>query len=305
MKKEKKYSGVVVPMLTPFTSSGGVDLMSAERIIDNFISKNVFPFVLGTTGEASSIPYIEKLRFVEFVGKKFSGKTLLYTGISGNCVSESIQSAKEFIDLGSDVIVANLPSYYQLTPDQMLKFFENLADSISRPLIIYNITATTHMSIPLNIVEKLSYHPNIVALKDSERDQDRLDKAIDMFRDRDDFSHLIGWAAKSSYGLSRGSDGLVPSTGNLTPGMFKMMYDAVREGNLSLAERMQTETDLLASVYQSNKTLGESLAAAKILMSEFSLCEEYVLPPLTKLDRKNVDEIKFQLIKLQEKIEFY
>lgn len=305
MKKEKKYSGVVVPMLTPLNGNGNIDLTAVEKIIDNFLANGVFPFILGTTGEGPSISAKEKRRFVDFTCKKYSGKTIIYTGLSGNCVAESIESAKEFIDLGTDVIVSVLPTYFSLKPDQMQKYFETIADSIFKPMIIYNITATTHMSIPLEVVEKLSHHPNIVALKDSERDLERLDRSIEMFRDREDFSHLIGWAAKSYYGLSKGSDGLVPSTGNITPGMFKKMYDLVLQGDLITAERMQIETDLLASVYQSNKTLGESLAAAKILMSEFSLCEEYVLPPLTKLDRKNVDEIKFQLIKLQEKIEFY
>lgn len=305
MKREKKYSGIVVPMLTPFKENGSIDLEAVEKIVGNFISKGVFPFVLGTTGEGPSISHKERRRFVQFVGNKYSGKTIIYAGLSGNCVEESIESAKEFIDFGADVIVAVLPSYFALKPCQMQKYFESVADSITKPLIIYNITATTHMSIPLDVVEKLSHHPNVVALKDSERDLSRLDTAIEMFKDRDDFSHLIGWAAKSFYGLSKGSDGLVPSTGNITPGMFKKMYDYVLEGNLEIGERLQNETDQLASIYQSDKTLGESLAAAKIIMEEFGLCKNYVLPPLTPLNKINVEEIKTKLHDLRERVELY
>jgi 4-hydroxy-tetrahydrodipicolinate synthase len=305
MKKQKKYSGIVIPMLTPFTDDGKIDLEAVERITDTFISKGVYPFILGTTGEGPSLSSKERRRFVEFICKKYSGKTIIYAGLSGNCVEESIESAKEFIDLGTDVIVAVLPSYFALKAGQMQKYFESVAESISKPMIIYNITATTHMSIPLDVVEKLSHHPNIVALKDSERDLTRLDTAIDIFKDRDDFSHLIGWAAKSFYGLSKGSDGLVPSTGNITPGMFKKMYDAVLEGNLEIGERLQNETDQLASIYQSDKTLGESLAAAKIIMEEFGLCKNYVLPPLTPLNKINVEEIKSKLHDLRERVELY
>lgn len=305
MKKEKKYSGIVVPMLTPFNDDLTIDLDAVEKIVSNFISNGVFPFVLGTTGEGPSISAKEKRRFVEFVCRKFSGKTLIYVGLSGNCVGEAIDSAKEYIDLGADVIVSVVPSYFSLKPDQMQKYFEKVADSISKPLIIYNITATTHMSIPLDVVEKLSHHPNIVALKDSERDLERLDRSIEMFRDREDFSHLMGWAAKSFYGLSRGSDGLVPSTGNITPGMFKKMYDSVRTGDLVTAERMQKETDRLAMIYQSNRTLGDSLAAIKILMEEFGLCKNNVLPPLTNLDRITVEEIRIQLHDLKKQIQLY
>lgn len=305
MKKEKKYSGIVVPMLTPFNDDLTIDLDAVEKIVSNFISNGVFPFVLGTTGEGPSISAKEKRRFVEFVCRKFSGKTLIYVGLSGNCVGEAIDSAKEYIDLGADVIVSVVPSYFSLKPDQMQKYFEKVADSISKPLIIYNITATTHMSIPLDVVEKLSHHPNIVALKDSERDLERLDRSIEMFRDREDFSHLMGWAAKSFYGLSRGSDGLVPSTGNITPGMFKKMYDSILEGNLEIGERIQNETDQLALIYQSDKTLGESLAAAKIIMEEFGLCKNYVLPPLTPLSKTIVREIISELNYLKDRIELY
>ncbi|MDQ7817972.1 MAG: dihydrodipicolinate synthase family protein [Melioribacteraceae bacterium] len=305
MKKQKKYSGIVIPMLTPFTKDGRIDLEAVERIIDNFISYKVYPFILGTTGEAASISSMEKSRIAEFIGKKYSGKTTIYVGISSNCVEETIESAKEYVDLGADVLVANLPSYYPLKPDQMQRYFEHLASSVSKPLILYNITATTHMSIPLDVVEKLSHHPNIVALKDSERDLVRLDTAIEMFKDREDFSYLIGWAAKSFYGLSKGSDGLVPSTGNMTPGMFKKMYDSVLEGNLEIAERMQKETDMLASIYQSDKTLGESLAAAKIIMEEFGLCKNFVLSPLTPLNKITVQEIISKLNDLKEKVELY
>lgn len=305
MKKEKKYSGIVVPMLTPFNDDFTIDLDAVEKIVSNFISNGVFPFVLGTTGEGPSISVKERRKFVEFVCRKFSGKTLIYAGLSGNCVSESIDSAKEYIDLGADVIVSVIPSYFSLKPDQMQKYFETVADSITKPLIVYNITATTHMSIPLEVVEKLSHHPNIVALKDSERDLERLDRSIEMFRDREDFSHLIGWAAKSFYGLSKGSDGLVPSTGNITPGMFKKMYDSVRTGDLVTAERMQNETDRLAMIYQSNRTLGDSLAAIKILMEEFGLCRNYVIPPLTSLDKLTVQEIRTHLSELKKQIQLY
>ena len=69
MKKQKKYSGIVIPMLTPFTKDGRIDLEAVEKIIDNFISYQVYPFILGTTGEAASISSREKIRIAEYIGK--------------------------------------------------------------------------------------------------------------------------------------------------------------------------------------------------------------------------------------------
>ena len=86
--------------------------------------------------------------------------------------------------------MAHLPSYYPLTTDHMITHYEMLADRSSLPIMIYNILSTTHMSIPLDVIEKLSHHPNIIGMKDSERDLDRMKQSAKMFSNRKDFSIL-------------------------------------------------------------------------------------------------------------------
>ncbi len=304
-KKEKLVSGVVIPMLTPINEKGEIDLFSVEKMIDNFIGNGIYPFLLGTTGEGTSVKYCERKKFIQFVAKKYSGKTKIYVNVGNNCVSETLENSKEFSDLGADFIVSVLPSYYALTSNQMLKYYESLAEASPKPILIYNITSTTHLSIPLDIVEKLSHHPNIAGLKDSERDIERFNNAIDTYKDREDFSHMVGWGAKSFYSLAKGSDGLVPSTGNFSPGMFKEMYDSVRKGDLKNGERMQIETDELAKVYQKDRTLGQSLAAVKVIMKYFNLCESYMLPPLTRLTADEEKSIIKNIEQLKERIMIY
>lgn len=305
MLKEKTVSGIAVPMLTPFNENGEVDLHSCKKIIDNFIEKNVHPFLLGTTGEGPSISNNERKKLIEFVGKNYAGKTKIYVSVGSNCAKENIENAKMYSDLGADFIVVLLPGYYQLTTNQIMKYFETLAEKSPKPIILYNIPQTTHHSIPLEVVEKLSHHSNIVGLKDSERDIERFDKAIEMFKNREDFSHMVGWGAKSFYSLSKGSDGLVPSTGNFAPGMFKEMYDSVKRGDLKNAEKLQFETDELASVYQKDRTLGQSLAAAKVIMKFFDLCEPHMLFPLTRLTNEEEKLIIKNIEQLKERIRIY
>jgi dihydrodipicolinate synthase/N-acetylneuraminate lyase len=290
MKKEKKVSGVIVPMVTPFYGNGKIDKKAIEKIIDSFVRAEVFPFIIGTTGEAASILLSEKKEFAKIVVKATGNRSKVYAGISSNCLDESVEMAKVFFDLGVYAAVANLPSYYSLTELQMLKYFENLADAIPGPLVIYNIQATTHMSIPLDVIEKLSYHPKIYGLKDSERSIERHQRAAEMFMDREDFSHLLGWGAYSAQCMLNGSDGIVPSTGNFAPKMFKDLYDAGLRKDSKEAFRLQEETNEIAAVYQKDRTLGQSLAALKIMMNEINLCLTYMLSPLSKLDPE--EEVK-------------
>ena len=60
---EKKYRGVIVPMITPFTANGDIDLDAARRITEHLISQETSPFVLGTTGEAASVPLSRNLNW--------------------------------------------------------------------------------------------------------------------------------------------------------------------------------------------------------------------------------------------------
>lgn len=295
----KKFKGVIVPAVTPLTNRYEVDTGAVEKMFDNFYAHDISPFILGTTGEAASLSPGQKKDYLLAAARYKKEKMLLYTGISSNSFSESVELAKLCADHAVDAVAATLPSYYALTESQMKKYFEQLADAIPVPLIIYNIPATTHISIPLSLLDELSYHPNIVATKDSERSEERLQRSLELWQHRDDFGHFLGWAAKSAYALLNGSDGIIPSTGNVFPVIYQKMWEAVRTGNEILANEMQQYSDAGGSMYQSGKTLGESLWALKVLMYERGLCQPIVMPPLQPLNEKEVDKLKTQLRNFQ------
>ena len=282
MAGSKKYHGVVVPMVTPFTDHGEIDIPAAERVTEHIVGGGASPFVLGTTGEGASVPDAERPAFVEAVVKQTAGRITTYAGIASNCLSNSIELAKKYFGLGIDAVVANLPSYYPLTADHMLRYYEDLVEGIAGPLIVYNITITTHMSIPLEVVEKLSHHPDIVGLKDSEKNEERFKEAIGMWKDRADFSHFTGSAVLSTMALLLGSDGIVPSTGNFVPKMYRDLYEAGVKGDEETASKLQEKTNELGRIYQKDRVLSQSLAALKVIMNELGLCGEAVLPPLCR-----------------------
>ena len=279
----KKYCGVVVPMITPVTATGALDVKAVERIIALFVKCGVSPLLMGTTGEGNSVSVADGRLFVQTAVKAAQGKITIYAGLTGTCVSEQLVAADGYTAAGADVIVATLPSYYALTDEQMYEYYKYLADNIKGPLMLYNIKSTTHMSIPVDVIKRLSTHPNIVGLKDSERDLERMDACIAISRGREDFSYFCGWAAQSAHCIELGGDGFVPSTGNFVPGMFKQLYDAAVAGDMETANRLQDETNAIAKIYQEGRTLGQSLTALKVMMQTDGLCDSYMLPPLTRL----------------------
>jgi 4-hydroxy-tetrahydrodipicolinate synthase len=284
MSNGKKYQGVVVPMVTPFEESGEIDEPAAERIAEYLVEGGTAPFVLGTTGELASIPSEQRDVLVKTVARQVNGRAKVYAGISGCVLSESYEEAQKYYDFGADVFVAHVPYYYPLTTDLMRKYFETLAENIPGPLVLYNIPITTNISLPLDIIDALSQHPNIIGLKDSERSEERLKNSVQMWANRQDFALFCGWGAQMSNALAAGFDGIVPSTANIVPTKYKSLYDAVMNKDMNTALQLQKETDTISKIYQNNRILSQSLPALKVIMNYLKLCKTEVLPPLQVLD---------------------
>ncbi|MBR1410860.1 MAG: dihydrodipicolinate synthase family protein [Prevotella sp.] len=289
---QKKYQGVVVPMITPVTEEGALDTQAVGRIIEFFAKAGVSPLLMGTTGEGNSVSQKDGLLFVKTAVKAAAKRITIYAGLTGNCFSEQLEQAEAYTKAGADVIVATLPTYYALTPEQMEHYYRTLADGITGPLMLYNILATTHMSIPVDIIKRLADHPNIVGLKDSERDLERMAQCIEIAKGREDFCYFCGWAAQSAHSLELGGDGIVPSTGNFVPEMFQQLYEAAVKGDMATANRLQDETNEIAKIYQKDRTLGQSLAALKIMMGTKNLCGPDMLMPLNRLSAEEETIIK-------------
>lgn len=294
MRKLNKYHGVVVPMVTPVTKDGDIDVKAVERIINNFAANNVSALLMGTTGEGNSVSVAQGVKMIEAAAKAAAGRITVYAGLAGNCVSEQMEAAKKFIAAGADVIAATLPCYYALTPAEMLKYYTDLADALTVPLMLYNITITTHMSIPVDVIEKLSHHPNIVGLKDSENNLERMEELLRLVADRDDFAYFCGCAANSAKALALGADGIVPSVGNYLPKMYADLFEAGVKGDTALAEKLQQETIEIGKINTEGLTLGQSLAGLKVIMQMVGLCDTYMLPPLIELDEDTVKRIQEQ-----------
>lgn len=291
---EKRYAGVVVPMATP-VKNGSVDLDATAKIILSFVEAGVDTLVMGTTGEGNSVPQDEGIEMVRKAVETAQGRITIYAGVTGLCLKEQLRQIEGFKEAGADVAVAVLPAYYALEQDQMVAYYTALADASPLPVMLYNILATTHLSIPVEAVAQLAAHPNIVGLKDSERDLERMAQCIAIAKSREDFTYFCGWAAQSAHSLELGADGIVPSTGNFVPKHFQALYEAAVKGDMEEANRLQALTDEMAKVYQAGRPLGKQLAALKAIMEREGLCGKEMFSPLTMLSDEEYDSIERQI----------
>ncbi len=281
--KKKKYSGVVVPMVTPLNIAQGIDREAVRRLIGPVLDAGAAPFVLGSTGEGHSLSFEQKIGMVEAAAEVTGKEKVLYAGIQSNSLSSALSEAHTFAARGADILVATLPFYYPIDPEQMLRFFHALADESPLPIMLYNMPGLTKQSIPLSVADKLSQHKNVIGLKDSERNKERLFDSIQRWSEREDFSFFVGWAAMSFEGLNRGADGIVPSTGNLCPSLYVSLLEAVASGDKNKALELQNRTNDISKLYQEGKDLSHSIPALKLMLRAQGKCQKTVAPPLYEM----------------------
>ena len=158
--------------------------------------------------------------------------------------------------------------------------------------MLYNMPITTHMSIPLEVIARLSSRPNIIGLKDSQNDAARLAEAIALFGNRSDFSIMIGPNPLLGQSMQLGADGLVPSLGNLVPSVCQRLYDCARQGDSGGVETCQQQLNELSNLLRNGLSLGQALAAHKTAMGVLSLCGPAMLPPLQPLSESHQQQLK-------------
>lgn len=281
MSVSTQYRGVVVPMVSPFTPDGAIDEPAVARIVDHLVVggvSGVFP--LGTTGESVSIPTGEKRRLVAAVVRAVNARSMVYAGISGNCLRECIDATVAYRDLGVDAVVAHPPFYYPLRDDEIEAWFLRLADALPLPLVLYNIPSTTRQEIALDVVDRLRRHERIVAIKDSSSDPRRIEQLLRRTGGRAGFPVLLGASPLYPLGLRCGAVGLVPSGAHLVPELYHAMYLAAMSDDYGRVDALHQKTSAACQAYLHARTLPEGLAKLKAILETRGLCRRTMLPPI-------------------------
>ncbi len=299
MNHSKKYGGTVVPLVTPITTDGELDLLALDRLIEFQIAGGVEGLLLlGTTGEGPCVPRSLRRAFIEHAIASARKRLRIYVNVTENSLADTLAGAKEFFAVGADAIAALPPFYFPPRPAELTAWFRALLDASPGPVLLYNIPMTTHVSIPLEVIGELVGHPRFVGLKDSENDAQRHAELLRRFGGRTDFSLFCGVGALMTQDLKSGMDGIVPSVGNLIPKDCQQQVAAARRQDWATVDACAARQAEVAAVYQKGRTLAQSLAALKGLLHHRGLCSPHVFPPLLPVSSAELEALRVELAKL-------
>lgn len=296
MRNGSKHHGVVVPMVTPVTPTGELDEPAVERLVEFLIAGEVDGiFVLGTTGEGTHAPRQFRKQTVAKVAAQVRHRVTVYAGI-GDTGAEAIGVGNECLDAGADAVVAYPPA--SLSQDELLPWFQNLLAGLNGPLVIYNMPQLNKLSIPVEMVAAMIGHPKLAGIKDSENNPQRLASLLAQCGGKPGFAVFVGVGALMERGLKLGANGIVPSVGNLVPETCHKLWTAAQHGDWAEAETQAARMNSVAAVYQTGRTLGQSLSALKAALHCRGFCAPHVRAPLRQLSEAQVEELRLQMAKL-------
>ncbi|MFT3983992.1 MAG: 4-hydroxy-tetrahydrodipicolinate synthase [Lachnospiraceae bacterium] len=176
------FTGAGVAIVTPFKENGDVDYERfAEQIEYQIANKTDAIIICGTTGEASCLSHEEHLDCIKFCVNTVNKRVPVIAGTGSNCTETAVYLSKEAEQLGADAILVVTPYYNKATQKGLIAHFTQIAESVSIPMILYNVPSRTGLNIqPETAVALCKNVENIVGIKEASGNISQVAKLMSM-----------------------------------------------------------------------------------------------------------------------------
>jgi len=163
------------------------------------------------------------------VAKHAAPEKLLIAGTGMEGVRETVALTNCAAEMGYKAAMVRTPHYYKNLinrADAQALYFRAVADQSRIPLVIYNWPQATGVDIPVEAVVALSEHPNVIAIKES---SGNLEKVMQMIREvKHGFQVLVGSAPTLWPSLLMGACGAILAYANAAPYSVIAIWEAHR-----------------------------------------------------------------------------
>jgi 4-hydroxy-2-oxoglutarate aldolase len=174
--------GIFPPITTPFYPDGEVYYKKLEANVERYSRTPVAGIVVqGSTGEAILLSDQERRDVFKTAIAAAAPHKVMIAGTGLESAHETLALTEYAAELGYDAVMVRTPHYYkkQMLPANLLAFYRTVADRSPLPLIIYNFPQATGYDIPAEVVIELAAHPNIIAIKESSGNLDKVKKMVE------------------------------------------------------------------------------------------------------------------------------
>ena len=292
MNRMPALAGVFTPITTPFTADGSVDEPALRRNVARWMQTSLSGLVvLGSNGEAAQLDDQEADRVVDAARAGVPAGRPFIVGTGRESTRATIQATRRAATAGADAVLVRTPAFFkaQMTGDVLERHYREVADASPVPMLLYNVTMFTGVTLPVDSVARLAEHPNIIGMKESGGDMAYIADCV--ARTPSDFTMLAGSATTFFFALSAGCHGGVLALASLFPDDCVRLQELVRVGSVDDARRLQQRLTPIA------RSIGGTygVAGLKAALDLLGYSGGPPRPPLRPASPQVVDLIRAQL----------
>jgi 4-hydroxy-tetrahydrodipicolinate synthase len=281
-KTDDRISGILCPVVTPFTNDLRPD---AERLIRQcqwLLSQNVGLAVFGTNSEANSLSVEEKMALLDRLVEAGIDTSRMMPGTGCCALPDSVRLTKHAVQLGCAGTLMLPPFYYKGVSDDGLfasfaEIIEQVGDDALR-IYLYHIPPISQVGISLDLIERLvkTYPDTVVGIKDSSGDWDNTNAMLE--RGWDDFRVFAGSESFLLANMRGGGSGCISATANINPAAIDQLYQTWRAEEADALQQELNEIRDTAMAFP-------MIPALKAIVAHYSNYEQWrtVRPPLLPL----------------------
>lgn len=260
----KKLYGVVVPIVTPLTEDDRIDVFSLKSLVDYCIDGELqCLYPCGTTGEMMYLTVDERKLVAETVVRQANGRVPVFVHVGAWNQADTIELAKHAVEIGADGIGVVTPTFYTVSDAGLIDYYTTVAKSVPEdfPVYLYGIKQNAINDLDKQVCEAVAdMCPNVVGAKYSFPDMTRLQELMTV--KGGEFDVLVGPDHLFEAVYAVGGKGVVSGNAMCVREHYAALWNALRQGDFTLATKLQRRTNLL------NSTMCEvnNIAAYKVIL---------------------------------------
>ena len=235
------FKGAGVAIVTPMFEDGSVNYDKLKEILEEQIAKETDAIIIcGTTGESATMSEKEHSEVIKFAVDTVAKRIPVIAGTGSNCTQTAIELSKQAEEDGADALLLVTPYYNKATQNGLIAHYKAIAESVSLPIILYNVPSRTGCNILPETAAYLGKNvENIVAIKEASGNISQVAKlkalagdSLDIYSGNDDQVIPL---------LSLGGIGVISVLSNVAPKFTHDMVMKYLEGDHETALNMQLE----------------------------------------------------------------
>ncbi|MHA2392286.1 MAG: 4-hydroxy-tetrahydrodipicolinate synthase [Promethearchaeota archaeon] len=290
MAKIEKIKNVITAMITPFKEDFSIDEEKYREFIRFQIDNGCHILTMGTTGESATLSHDEHHSAMDIAvdeARKSGKDPFVLAGSGSNSTKEAISLSQYAEGTGADGLLIVVPYYNKPVQHSLYDHFSTIADSVSLPIILYNVPSRTGRNLEPDTISKLAYaKENIVGIKCASGDIDQITKIIKTTPE--DFIVLSGDDSMTYHLMALGGKGVISVASNIIPARMVEFTQTMLNNGWVKAREMQLELYNLFKVLFIETNPGPVKYAAEIM----DLMNIRMRLPLTPPLKENQKKIK-------------